>query len=1583
MSRDAEESKQNVTVDTNPKKEQPVGSTINKQMVDTYATGSEPRSSETADATSRKTKKNIGSELDEEEKAKQKKGIPNVIIGGSAGKTEDLPPANKEGTIGTVPFEKLHPKDSKNVPDRDINKYDTSISGPGILDDLNDADKDKLRSLVENDSVINLFPWKKIMGFSPSGKGTMDNTNAELTKTYIMENYYNDWYSNIILMVGTCFFAWLFAYIGLSWWSLGLVFFGTTSVYNTEYRRFNRNIRDDLKRVTIDETMSGRTETTLWLNSFLSKFWVIYMPVLSKQVKDIANPILDDVAPGYGIEALTLEEFTLGTKAPAIRGIKSYTKAGKDIFEMDWSFEFTPNDVSDMTPIEAREKINPKISLGVTLGKSFVSKTISVLVEDMNVAGRIRVRLQFGKIFPNIKIVSIQLLEAPMIDFVLKPLGGDSLGIDVMSFLPGLKTLVKKIIDSVAGPMLYAPNHMDIDVEEIMAAKSNDAIGVVAVTVSSASNLVGSDFISNTVDPYVIIKTEKSLPNQDGEVHTIIKSDIKNPVWNETKYILINSLDQKLTMSCWDFNDVRKDQLIGTAEFDMTALYQTPGIDNASTSLLMGAKSKGTLNYSIQYYPVMQTKKKAEEEETEENEEGQESVVDEDIEEEEEDDEDDKDSDAGILMFTLQKAQNLPTTFQLSNSLSPSVEMYLDGKLIKRYRTLKRINEPSWNEMIEFLVTSKESSKLTLKVYDNRSSGKVLLCSYSGSVEDLVNAAEAGQESIETSPQGKIFMMAQWKPIKLTGVAKASSSTALPLGSLKINVGSANITSSLNGIGDVDPYFTLSLNKHIKYRSPHFSDTLTPQFNSTVYIPIVSENQVLSFAMADYQSIGSDRKIGSLLFPLSRIIEKKKDSKGYICKSGFSEELHTFNLSGNKSDTVQLGFEFINTMQVYTAEELKEVKSLEEELKAKKEEFEKKQAEYQVEMDKKPDDWQVVDIKDPFEDDEKRINAKERLSFDELISHNSGVLNIFLSKGTLPVSTYLQILVDSIPYPQFLSPKYNGRASLSESVNLMIRDLKHSKLLFRVTSKKVPKDRDDLIAEQYLSTFDLLKKGFDEPTKVEFNGTSLELRFNYYPAYEKLPVEESVQDTGILSLKLVSASDLMAADRNGKSDPFAIVYVDGCKVYKSKIIKKTLEPVWNETTDLKIFSKSRNRVFIKILDWDRAGDNDYLGEVELDLNKIESNDTQEWEYPLNTKGTLKILTKFNPQYVKPDVEFREKGLVNSAPLKAIGAVGGAIGTNPAANMVTGVASGGAKAGAKAGGKILKSIGANKLMPSKSRPSHDGSRDKKLSPTEIENSEDLVSNYTNTKHGNSESRRSISNDENVTKDDNGNLINVSSNKNMDINEDAISTLNNNNDQLSSPPRSRFSLRRLSISSAGTRKGANRQHNESNRENNITGTPDTPKSRSKSINSHHSKFGISALGGAPNILKNSNNSIASNSSSTLTGGRGKVSVLAVSDMGKHVVVRVTLLNNGQREEIFKTKPGKSDSKGSCYYQAQSAHFSASPDASILFEVIESHKLIKDKSLGTAKASLLNPEIKDGDKSSLAIGSGRIIFQIQYQS
>lgn len=1462
--------------------------------------------------------------------------VPDTIVPSHMNKINNLPVPNQEGTIGSVEMELVHPNESRNLVSRDINKKDTSIMARGIFDDLSPSDQQTFRKLIESDDVKNMYPWKNTLGFNNGLKiNEVDTSVNKKIKSFIMENFYNDLYINMVLLLGTCFFSWLFAYCGFSWWSLGFIFLSVSSVYSLEFKRFNRNIRDDIRRITVDETISKRVETTHWLNSFLSKFWVIYMPVLSQQVKEIANPIFADVVPGYGIEGLILEEFTLGTKAPSIRGIKSNTKIAKDVVEMDWSFAFTPNDVSDMTPIEAEEKINPKISLGVTLGKSFVSKTISILVEDINVAGKVRVTLKFGKIFPNIKIVSISLLEPPLIDFVLKPLGGDTLGIDVMSFLPGLKTFVKSTINSIAGPMLYSPNHMDIDVEEIMAVSANDAIGVMSITIHSANNLVGSTFITNTVDPYIIMKTEKALPGEEKEITTNVKSDIKDPVWNETKYILVNSLDQKLIFECYDFNDVRKDELIGSYEFDMTELYQKTVIPHASSKLTVGNKFKGTLNYSINYFPVIRNETQTSNQgpiktsSTPANEGIEEAfeVIDDNSESD-----DETGTDSGILKFTLQKIKNLPPNPNSSKNLSVSASIYLDNQLVKSYRILRRINEPSWNETYEFLVNSKENQKIGIKIFHNDSNGEQLLSTYSSYVEELIGAVERGQESVKASPKGDIFLLAQWKPIQLTGIATMKSAAGEPIGSLKIKVGELMVKSSLSGFGDIDPYFMISLNKRIRYKSAIFSDTKNPNFNSTVYVPIVSENQFLNINIVDYQSVGSDRKIGQFQLPISELIEKDKNSDQYRCKSQYPDELKQFALYDKHNtrmpDTLQLGFQFITTKKVFNSDELPEVEALEKELEEKRAKFNAEQEEYKEQMDENPDDWEIVDIDDPFIADEKKLNAKEKMPFDQLTTYNTGILTFTISDGTLSKpSSFLQILVDSIPYPEYISNRFiNG--ALSDTNNITIRDLKNSRLLFRVTKKRNPHDHDDLIAEKYIKTFDLVKDSYKNGlTTVEFQGNKLNIKFIYIPLNIKLPESETVLDTGIIKLNLIGAKDLLSADRNGKSDPFAYVYVDGCKIHKTKIIKKSLNPVWNEKVDLSIISLQRTKIVLKLLDWDRAGDNDYLGQVTLDSKDIVPNKLQKWDLPLETKGTVQFETYFEPQYIKPDIEFREKGPKDSAPMKAIGAVGGA-GANAASTVAGGAAAVGgvATGGIKAGGSLIKAIGGGLT-------------------------------------GNGKKSANSSSDQNNIDENHNNDNEIEHDGNNNIDNEYTPASNHNRRSMSSP---RAQPRKSTSSDSQTINGGHTGNNHEEHQ-----------------HSHIGGF-ISSFP-RPSLNQNSFQSLKSRSSSVLTSGMGKVSVLATTNLGKLMQVRVSLLPNSTAgavaTPILKTKTSKADSSGNAYYQAETAHFQSGPEGCLLFEAVEIHRLSKDKEIGSAKISLANPEIKDGEKAAVEIAGGRVIFQVKY--
>jgi len=59
---------------------------------------------------------------------------------------------------------------------------------------------------------------------------------------------------------------------------------------------------------------------------------------------------------------------------------------------------------------------------------------------------------------------------------------------------------------------------------------------------------------------------------------------------------------------------------------------------------------------------------------------------------------------------------------------------------------------------------------------------------------------------------------------------------------------------------------------------------------------------------------------------------------------------------------------------------------------------------------------------------------------------------------------------------------------------------------------------------------------------------------------------------------LLSGHDIHAVDRGGKSDPFAVFTLNGERVYKSQIKKKTLNPEWNEDFPISVVSPSRQVV---------------------------------------------------------------------------------------------------------------------------------------------------------------------------------------------------------------------------------------------------------------------------------------------------------------------------------------------------------------------------------------------------------------------
>lgn len=115
---------------------------------------------------------------------------------------------------------------------------------------------------------------------------------------------------------------------------------------------------------------------------------------------------------------------------------------------------FTPNDVSDLTPREQANKVNPRIVLDVRVGAGLATAAIPILLEDISFTGLLRIRLKLMTNFPHIQIVDISFMEKPLFDYVLKPVGGDAFGFDI-AHIPGLAPFIRDMV-CIAFVFLYS-----------------------------------------------------------------------------------------------------------------------------------------------------------------------------------------------------------------------------------------------------------------------------------------------------------------------------------------------------------------------------------------------------------------------------------------------------------------------------------------------------------------------------------------------------------------------------------------------------------------------------------------------------------------------------------------------------------------------------------------------------------------------------------------------------------------------------------------------------------------------------------------------------------------------------------------------------------------------------------------------------------------------------------------------------------------------------------------------------------------------------------------------------------------------
>ncbi|KAM4675480.1 multiple C2 and transmembrane domain-containing protein 2 isoform 2-T2 [Discoglossus pictus] len=106
----------------------------------------------------------------------------------------------------------------------------------------------------------------------------------------------------------------------------------------------------------------------------------------------------------------------------------------------------------------------------------------------------------------------------------------------------------------------------------------------------------------------------------------------------------------------------------------------------------------------------------------------------------------------------------------------------------------------------------------------------------------------------------------------------------------------------------------------------------------------------------------------------------------------------------------------------------------------------------------------------------------------------------------------------------------------------------------------------------------------------------------------------------LLTIHLREGRNLVVRDRSGTSDPYVKFKLNKKTLYKSRVIYKNLNPVWNENFVLPIQSLDQ-KLHIKVYDRDLTKD-DFMGSAYLELQNLELNKTSEKVFRLEDPNSL-------------------------------------------------------------------------------------------------------------------------------------------------------------------------------------------------------------------------------------------------------------------------------------------------------------------------------------------------------------------------
>ncbi|CAB4381485.1 unnamed protein product [Rhizophagus irregularis] len=1032
--------------------------------------------------------------------------------------------------------------------------------------------------------------WQRVTGAGESDKDIFDEV--------LGEKFFGQLWLNATVVFVSVFLTYIITSLGggIGWVIIISAFVGT--YFKNSVQRFYRNARDEIGRELAKEKLELYEEPAEWINEFLRRFWLIYEPVLSSTIVKTADDILAASKPSF-LDSIRLTTFTLGSKPLTIESIKSYPKSDDDVVVMDWKVSYIPNDIANMTRSQMIRKVNPKIALTIRLGKGMVGAGIPILLEDISFSGLIRVTLKLINIFPHVKTVDISFLEEPKFDYVLKPIGGETFGFDIAN-LPGLSSFIQDQVHANLRPLMYAPNVYTIDAELLVGGYPIEtAIGVLKLTIFNARGLRNAERFG-TSDPYVKVKAHGNIEL----VKTKVIDDSLNPAWNETHFLILTTLSEFLRLEIWDFNGMSKDKPLGTSNFELNSLLENPKQESITSEVLYEGKPHGEIKFDAVWYPVAEAIEGVPAPE----------------------------SNIGILRFNIHQVKNL------SNRHNAYAELLLNGKVVFKSKTLKRTNNPVWEDPFEMFITNRAGAKLAVNVRDERDSTNIIGKWESTLEQFLANMKEKIDwfDLKNGAPVGRINLTCLWKPVLMDDLPGPGGFVE-PRGFVRLHIKGAKDLKNLGKLGSKsDPYVKVLLGSTARGRSDFILDNLSPVWDEIFYIPVHSTREVLNLQVMDREINAKDKKLGFAELELSKLVKEQNSTFEAVDK--LEDASSPLILDRESRGTIIYSAAFYPTIN-------------------------KKEA--------------------------------ENINLNNLSDHQTGIFIIHINRAKFEKrDTSVDVYVDNGIFPVYTTNRCKAANPQYEEVtDVIIKELDFSKLIFHIKQGDnrnpigvVEREAKELLEDCLRSS---REDGINLPIE-EMNNATLNVYIQYIPVEYKLQPSESINNMGDLQITVKNAENLPAADRSGTSDPFAVFTLNNEKVHKTKTIKKNCNPEFNESFNVTVLSRSTSVFEVDVFDWNQIGNDKKIASGSIQLDDLPPYEKTVKEIQL--KNELSKSTAPGGKFIlhivfRPSLVGRKKqnsGVVDGAA-RALTGIGSGVGNvvtssgtfvgNKANTLVSGVGSG--------------------------------------------------------------------------------------------------------------------------------------------------------------------------------------------------------------------------------------------------------------------------------------------------------------------